>query len=129
MSRTIVIIDDVQQEAEQAFRAVRSADATADVLFFDQPLEAFETVKLLQPDLLIIDFMMPACDGITLLRWLRNLDILAPAILTMPSGVKLENTGRLVPKNNVIKCLQKPYDFDDIHQAILDGLLANTLIQ
>jgi len=126
--REILIIDDVESEGQVAVRAAKIVDGSAQITLVSSILEVYHLIRQKAPNLLIVDFMMPQMDGISLLRRIRKQGIDSPAILTSSKGVELKDVGRLVPQNNVIRTLCKPYDLDDMVLAISDALLVDSFV-
>lgn len=71
-----VIIADDHTLVRQGIRALLERDTNIKVIGEAQDgVEAFELVKLVKPDVLIVDISMPMMDGIEVIRRIRNLQL------------------------------------------------------
>jgi CheY-like chemotaxis protein len=68
---TIVVVDDSKTSRAVYEHSVKSL--AVNLICFDSSTKAFEYLQAHQPDLLLLDILMPGMDGLSLLRELRKL--------------------------------------------------------
>ncbi|CAK7072977.1 MAG: Transcriptional regulatory protein PrrA [Parabacteroides sp.] len=74
--------------------------------------EALELYRKQQPDILVLDVMMPQTDGFTLARMIRQMDRQTPILfLTARSSVEDLVTGFRIGGNDYLK---KPFDMEEL---------------
>lgn len=71
VSTTVLLIDD-QMIVVEAVRQMLSGAHDIDFHYCTDPTQAFEKIAQVKPTVLLQDLMMPQCDGLTLLRYLRG---------------------------------------------------------
>ena len=83
MSMTILVVDDVPTNARVLAGLVRKRILDADPVTFTDPAKALEWCATNEPDLVLLDYVMPGIDGIEFLRRMRAQAHLAtiPAIV------------------------------------------------
>jgi len=86
------------------------------VLLADNGVETVKLIKLMQPDLVLLDNMMPRLDGISVLRLIRS-DAEAPpiSIVMMSTNPK---TVRESEKFDGCGFLTKPVQIEDLHEIL-----------
>lgn len=82
---TILVVEDTQDLAQIIRRELE--DAGYRVLLAGDGLDALEQVRLNTPDLLILDWMLPALDGLEVLRQVRQAYTLPVLMLTARGGM------------------------------------------
>ena len=86
-----------------------------DVLLADNGVETVKLIKLMQPDLVLLDHMMPGLDGISVLRLIRC-DANSPiSIVMMSTNPK---TVRESEKFDGCGFLTKPVQIEDLHEIL-----------
>jgi CheY-like chemotaxis protein len=107
--RSILVVDDepdIQTVAEMSLRAVGGWD----VSLASSGAEALALAASLQPDLVLLDVMMPGLDGTTTLRMLRERPATAhiPVIL-MTAKVQRHEVARYL-ESGAAAVIPKPFD-------------------
>jgi CheY-like chemotaxis protein len=77
--------------------------------------EALKAIATDQPDLVVMDYMMPVMDGITAVTELRKDKALAQLPVILMSAVSLR---KLPASLRVAAVLQKPFDLDTFMRAV-----------
>lgn len=96
------------------------------VLLCDNGEKAFEIYKLQQPELLVLDVMMPKTDGFTLAKNIRQIDTVIPILfLTAKSQTADVVEGFTIGGNDYLK---KPFSMEELIVRI-NNLLQRTELQ
>jgi DNA-binding response OmpR family regulator len=85
-------------------------------------LEALEKISEYQPDVLILDVMMPRMDGLTLCRKLRNTEETAELPIIMLSGKAHQEAIQEGLKAGANRYLLKPTGLDELTRSINEVL-------
>ncbi len=88
-------------------------------------IEAVDTVKRENPDLIVMDLRMPEMDGMTALKEIRKLNETVPVLIMTAHGT-IESAVEAV-KNGAYDYLLKPVDIDDLAAAVENGLRFGSL--
>lgn len=67
----VYVLDDHVAVREGVRRLIRSEWPTIDAVLFSEPRAALEAVEKASPDLMVMDWTMPGCEGTTLIKDLR----------------------------------------------------------
>ena len=119
----VVIVDDDQgclDMLEDLAWEVVGDDGSVEA--YSDPNEFIEAASCgREPDLLIVDYVMPSMDGIRALRILRGKYGVNSAALIV-TAYELEAMHRLLPTNNVSAIVAKPFNANEISRAIRDAV-------
>ncbi|MEW6701300.1 MAG: ATP-binding protein [Bacteroidota bacterium] len=107
--KTILIAEDEDILRELLAALFQSYDYT--VLSSSDGKEVLDLLKVRIPDLLIIDRKMPAMDGITCIREIRNTHSNIPIILASGSPAETNET---IEQITINKKINKPYNFEEL---------------
>ncbi len=83
---------------------------------------AFEAIQDFQPQVLLLDIMMPNVDGINLLRRLREAGMLENMLVIMLSGADIESKCEAL-KIGAVDYVDKPIDSQDLVIRIWHALV------
>ncbi|MDQ8181443.1 response regulator [Pelagicoccus sp. SDUM812005] len=96
-----------------------------DILLADNAVEAVETLKTREIDLLITDQMMPDMSGIELLKEIQRLYPEAPPSRVMLSGyAQPEDIDLAFEDYKLYKFISKPWDEHDLKALIIEAIKA-----
>lgn len=112
---SVLVVDDNPTHANLAAKLVGKAKKV-DTRVFNDPFLALNDALENPPDLVITDVMMPKIDGVSLVREMRKAGLKAPVIIMTAYSTKV--TLRLLPSNNVMAVLQKPFNVKDFFDAV-----------
>jgi DNA-binding NtrC family response regulator len=114
---TVLIVDDEEPIRDAiAFDFNRSGFK---ILFAENGNQAFELVQSEKVDLVISDLQMPECDGVSLLRKMRQAEFTIPFIF-ISGGLTLTESECM--KLGAQKFLPKPFDYKELHHSALEIL-------
>lgn len=88
--------------------------------------DAFEKIKELQPDLVLLDIFLPSGNGLNLLKQIRKENISTDIILV--TAAKDTATIQETLRYGAVDYLIKPFDFERMQQALLNYLNLRQLI-
>lgn len=119
LKKILVIEDDTS--IGEVIQLILSQDAAYRPLVIDNPGEALETAKRVQPDLFIIDYHLSGIDGIHLYDQMHSFRELQkiPAIITTAS---LESHMQELEERGLVG-LAKPFDIDDLLTTVKQVML------
>ena len=116
--RQVLIVDD-----EAAIRAVIHEVLTADGYLVDEAengADAMTRMRVWTPSAVVLDLMMPVMDGCTLVRTMRQDELLAKVpFLLVSAGPRLEEACKELAANG---CLNKPFEIEALLAAVHDLL-------
>lgn len=113
----IFIIDDESIVASGLKRYLAEAGYDK-VHVFTNPVEAFETLKNLTPDLIVTDLNMPELGGRFLTKLIRQEQHLARTPIIAITAEALDSIVDYVVENNVAEVVTKPIEERDFIQAV-----------
>lgn len=85
------------------------------------PYQAHDAISALQPDLVLLDVMMPGKDGLALLDELQSDPRTAPITVVLCTAAVLNPSQSHLMADKGIGVLSKPFDTDQL-QAIVDAV-------
>ena len=112
MSKRVLVVDD-----DQGIRDVLSTlleDEGYDVRTAADGLEGLAEAERSRPDVVILDYQMPRCDGPAFAERYRAAPDPAPIILLTASHQVRDRCGRV----HADGCVGKPFDIDDLLRAV-----------
>ena len=117
----ILVIDDNKKFLESLNAIISKFMPDCVVKAYTDPFKAVANAKTVQPDVLIIDFLIKSYDGIQVIRELRRQGIMAPAIiLTGYDGVTISK--RVCPQNHIHAVLKKADHPEVLINSLNDAL-------
>jgi CheY-like chemotaxis protein len=110
-----ILVADDELTIRELLYAVLS-DEGYDVLLASNGMQALDLIEREQPDLVLLDIMMPVLDGREAINRLMDLGAAnLPPVIVMSAGTKY------VPDGDVVSAfLPKPFDIDTVLTAILE---------
>ena len=112
--RTIVIDDD--EDTVEVYTAYLRSKGIEVVGVGYNGRDAVELYKELQPDIVLLDVMMPEFDGFYALSEIRKLDPSSKILMT--TADKTEETRRILQSSKVNGIVYKPYEINDVLEAV-----------
>jgi len=93
--------------------------------------DGYESIKSWQPDLILLDIVMPKMNGYEVLEKMKDENIVIPVIIISNSGqpVEIEKTKKLGAVDHLIKTEFEPQEVVDKVSRYLDGMGKNNGIQ
>jgi DNA-binding NtrC family response regulator len=117
---TIVIVDDEEMVAT-ALRSFLQLETSWDVRTFTSPVAALDGVVECAAHVVVADFMMPAMDGISFLKQVRERRPQATRILLTGYADK-ENAIRAINEAGLYHYLEKPWNNDHLKMVLRNGV-------
>lgn len=126
----IIIVSDHPEQAA-AMRALALEGGPDQVEVFSHPAAALDWCAGHEPDLMLVDYVMRACDGLEFLRRVRALPHLAavPFILTLPPAPGLGPVRAMALKLGVSDFLTAPADHSEFAARTRNLLLLRGMQQ
>lgn len=97
---------------------LRLRQAGHEVVCIDGPVGALEQLREVMPDLLLLDLMMPAVDGLTLLRRLRLDPLLRPTPVMMFTAVSDPAAQAEAFELGAVDYIVKPPDWERLGERL-----------
>jgi DNA-binding response OmpR family regulator len=120
MSRILVVDDEesVVKSIKRLFHSQRDweVDAITDASLIDNMLKSME------PDLIILDVMMPGVDGFEVVRRIRKNPYTSHIKVVTLSGNYPEDGRDILLSMGVIQCVDKPFVSDELVRLVKDVL-------
>jgi len=118
MNPTVLIVDDEEAYCDVLAETLRFAGMNVHTAY--TAAEALGMLKIIEPDVILLDIMLPMIDGMTLLRELRN-DESIPAIpvVVISAHSVLENREAAL-KAGANGFLAKPFTASELENAICE---------
>ena len=127
-SKVILIVDDIQDNIDIILHCLAIEKENYKVLQATNGLDAIKLVEEYQPDIMLLDYMMPGMTGIDVLRELkqkRNLGFFLPVILvTSKTDVQSKKEALLVGAEDFIT---KPFQREELIARIKAALRTKSL--
>ncbi len=117
MSRKVLIVDDSISVARQLTRVIDDLGGYEVVGHAKNGAEAIKLFKTLQPEMVLMDIVMPMMDGLQALRTLLKLDPEAKVVMVTSMGgvgAKVEEALRL----GACSVISKPFEPDKIRLVL-----------
>ena len=115
-----MLVDDEPMVAT-ALRSFLELETAWRILTFTDPLQALDTLREDDVDVLVTDFMMPGLDGVSFLRQAREIRPLASRVLLTGYADKT-NAIRAINEAGLYYYLQKPWDNEQLKMVIRNGI-------
>lgn len=114
--KKILIIEDAQDVAN--LLAVRLNSAGYEVLVASDGMQGVQFAYKEKPDLIILDLMLPAGDGLSVLKRLRLSVYCRCVPVVIFTGVKDEEYKKKVMEEEIDAYFEKPYEPDELLNSI-----------
>ena len=125
MNKTVLVIDDDKMLRDTLAAGLRKAGFN--IITAESAETAFEILKRLYPDAIVLDRMMIGIDGLTFLKELRNQNNLTPVImLTAMSGPENTIDGL---ENGANDYMSKPFQLQELILRLNNIIKANAVQQ
>lgn len=113
MPKTILVVDDEQEIVDMLKEML--TETGYEVTTAENGKEALRKVKLLKPDLLILDVNMPKMDGAEVVLELRKNEATRTLPVIFLTGIRARDDGFGMEKNvGGIPTFAKPFDYDEL---------------
>lgn len=107
---TVVIIDDEFTSRSILDRVVRSIQENIIVIAFADPVEAMGWIRINQPDLILVDYMMNGMSGLDVVQQIRNISFLDGVQIVVVTSLEERNIRYKVLEAGATDFINKPID-------------------
>ncbi|MEX1221122.1 MAG: EAL domain-containing protein [Idiomarina sp.] len=93
------------------------------VIFTDTALAFYEQLTLFEPDLIMVDLIMPDTDGVELIKRLADINHKAKLIIVSGAGKRIVNSSALSAQEHGLEIaglLNKPFRASEVRQILTD---------
>ena len=119
--KKILIIDDEQESIDVFEMLLKNLNYT--VFAIKNPLKAIETIKIYNPDLIILDWMMDAKDGIEVLKEIKSDIEIKEIPIIISSGIRTQSSNlKLALEYGATDLLKKPIDEIEIEARVKSAI-------
>jgi len=118
LGKKILIVDDSEEDTELVKQFLKLEKENYEILVAKEGMEALEIARSENPDLIILDLMLPNIDGFKICRLLKfdeKFKHIPVILLTQLGDIKDENTGMEVGADAF---LRKPFDSNLLHEQV-----------
>ncbi|MDG5767603.1 response regulator transcription factor [Balneolales bacterium ANBcel1] len=112
MNPKVLIIDD--DPAVAKFIKFRLTKKGFEVDHVDNGIDGLHAIGELQPDLVILDLMMPGIDGREVAEQVREFNLIDPNRIIILSGKEMSSEIKALFELGVHDCIQKPFNIDNL---------------
>lgn len=112
-NKTVLIDDDRASSLILKDLLIKTHSGLDVIKVFNDPLEALKEIKLLDPDILIVDIMMPGLSGLELVSMLEQEKVFDVVFVTSSLSYALEAF-----EHNVVDYMVKPIDRPKVERMI-----------
>lgn len=119
-AHVVMVVDD-EEMVTQTLTAYLTLETDYEVLPFQSPEEALETLKTRRVDIVISDFLMPDMDGLQFLTEVKKITPDATLILLTGYADK-ENAIKGINEVGLFQYIEKPWDNEDLKLTIRNGI-------
>ncbi len=110
MSQKVLIIDD--DPAVSNFIKYRLSKKSYQVKHVDNGIEGLDAIRDFEPDLVILDMMMPGVDGREVAEQVREHGLIDPNRIIVLSGKKMTDEIKALFDIGIHDYIQKPFSID-----------------
>lgn len=110
--RIVVVVEDDRPIGELLASIINDEEGYV-ALHVTRPAEALETLKRVQPDLLVLDVGLPGMNGIELYDRIRQIDRLRRVPVVFETAVADEHR-KDFERRGIDAVIEKPFDLNDI---------------
>lgn len=119
----LILLVEHNEDLSEIFTAVLQLETSYHILLATTGRRATEMLKHLQPDVLLIDYMLPDMNGLALYEHLSEKERIPTILMSaIPQGF-LE-----IPSHKQLVYLDKPFDFPTLVQSIQRLLTASPML-
>src|SRR5574340_1466245 len=118
MKKRVLLVDD-EPRVRASLKTV--LEPTYEILEAADAAEGLQIFKRESPDLVLLDVILPATDGLPTLQTMRSEDRTVPVI--MLTGTKSVKTAVDAMKSGAVDYLSKPFDVEEL-RIVIDRTLA-----
>ncbi len=112
MKQTVLVIDDDLNVARYVtFRLTKKG---FEVHHADNGIDGIEAIKEINPDLVILDMMMPGIDGREVAEQVREQELIDPKRIIVLSGKEVTDEVKAMFDLGIHDYLQKPFNIDNL---------------
>jgi DNA-binding NtrC family response regulator len=115
--RTILIVDD---EAAARYGVRRALENKYKIIEAESAGDARASIASEQPDLILLDLVMPGEDGLAFLRWMRANEIQTPVLVV--SALDSAKTAVEALQNGAADYIVKGYDIEELRKRVANIL-------
>jgi CheY-like chemotaxis protein len=105
--KTVLIVED-EEDIRLAFEVVLKEETSYQVVMAPDGFAALKIVRTVQPDLVVVDYHLPAMDGLELVDTLRS----TPGCEQIPILFMSDRPPRSEVDQRHLLLLEKPFEFD-----------------
>ncbi|MCY0901700.1 MAG: sporulation transcription factor Spo0A [Firmicutes bacterium] len=116
-STRVLIADDNREFADLLFEYLSDQDDMEVVGIAHNGQEVLNQIERLEPDVLVLDIIMPVLDGIGVLERMRLLDVMSPRVI-MLTAFGQESITRRAMDLGALYYVLKPFDLDVLLERI-----------
>ena len=129
-SISVVTADDnveFSEELKEFFRTKPDIDFKAAA---HDGAEAVELIRETEPDVVILDMVMPKLDGLGVLRWLKNMELKKKPKVVMFSVAAMDKNVEMAINSGADYFLSKPQPFESVYEVVrnLAGVKAQSAV-
>jgi CheY-like chemotaxis protein len=127
--KSILLVDDDRDDQYFFYKALEEADASVELTAASDGADAFEKLKTFQPDIILLDLVMPVMNGVTFLNLIKSqnkLKHIPVFVYTTDLSIFREKEVLALGAEDI---LIKPTDFTATVAIIRDLLQRNDLRQ
>lgn len=111
--KTILIVDD-DTMLRGTLKKIIGKRMGINVIEAGNPMEAFETLKTLTPDAIILDIQMPYMNGLTVMEHLRRIPATKDIPVLACTGLTHKNIVAELLRMNINGIIAKPFNSDTV---------------
>lgn len=115
--KTILIVDD-DMMLRSTLRKILHKRMGVTAVEAGDPMEAFEILKTLSPDAIILDIQMPYMNGLTVLENLRRIPATRDIPVLACTGMTHKNIVAGLLKMNINAIIAKPFNSDTVVEKL-----------
>jgi DNA-binding response OmpR family regulator len=115
-THTVLVIDDNEYILSLVERIL--ADTDFPVLTSTNCREGFELAKKKQPDVLLLDIMMPDIDGLAMSGFMRKNRLTAHIPIVFLTGKRTQDTSRFIENSGAADYITKPFSPADLVERL-----------
>lgn len=121
----IAVVDDSRLARTFALGCLRKLDHEVAEVDPTSVFEVLEALRAFQPDLIIMDFLMPLCPGTSLARSCREDEVLKGARILMVTAHRDDEVQTRLERMGVDRFMHKPFEPQALQEAVEELLLAS----